>query len=220
MDGLFLTLEGPDGSGKTTALHKALAVLKKEFPVLTIVISREPGGTAIAEKIRHVILDPANELMDNRTEALLYAAARRQHICEVILPHLRKGHIIISDRYVDSSIVYQGVARHIGVEAVKTLNYFATEGLTPARTFYFDLDPEIGLKRIKKAGGDRPDDRLEKEKLAFHKEVRKGYLTLAKENPDRIFTIDASRSVAQVQEDLYNELKEMISSYMRKREKA
>jgi len=157
MKGLFITMEGPDGAGKTTVINQLIPLLQKHA-LVDIVSTREPGGSRIAEDIRKVILDVNNTEMDERTEAILYAAGRRQHLKDRILPNLEKGNIVFCDRFVDSSLVYQGVARGIGVEEVAQLNHFATDGLEPSTTLYLDVPAEVGLERIHKARGNRQCD--------------------------------------------------------------
>ncbi|PRO64416.1 dTMP kinase [Alkalicoccus urumqiensis] len=194
---MFMTVEGGEGAGKTTVLHEAAERLRHlGYDVMT---TREPGGSRIAEKIRTIILDPGHTEMDARTEALLYAAARRQHLVEKVLPALEKGTIVFCDRFVDSSLVYQGYARGIGVKEVWDLNMFATGGLSPDLTLYFDIDPETGLKRIMD-GDNREFNRLDQEALSFHEDVRKQYLTLQQEAPERIQLIDAARPLEAVVE--------------------
>lgn len=187
---MFITLEGPEGSGKTTAVETA--VKKLEEMGYQIVRTREPGGTPIAEQIRNVILDKANTAMDPRTEALLYAASRRQHLAEKVWPAIKEGKIVICDRFLDSSLAYQGVARGLGVDEVLNINLFATENTWPDLTLLFDLDPEVGLARIN-SNPDREVNRLDVEKLDFHKKVRNAFLDLAKRFPDRFVVIDASQ---------------------------
>lgn len=187
---MFITLEGPEGSGKTTAVETA--VKKLEEMGYQIVRTREPGGTPIAEQIRNVILDKANTAMDPRTEALLYAASRRQHLVEKVWPAIKDGKIVICDRFLDSSLAYQGVARGLGVDEVLNINLFATENTWPDLTLLFDLDPEVGLARIN-SNPDREVNRLDVEKLDFHKKVRNAFLDLAKRFPDRFVVIDASQ---------------------------
>ena len=162
-----------------------------------IVRTREPGGTVIAEQIRNVILDKSNTAMDSRTEALLYAASRRQHLVEKIWPALKDGKIVICDRYLDSSLAYQGGARGLGIEEVLKVNLFATENTWPDLTLLFDVDPEIGLSRISKNAA-REVNRLDLEKLDFHKRVRNTFLQLAAQYPDRYIIIDASKSREEV----------------------
>ena len=192
---MFITLEGPEGSGKTTAVEAA--VKKLEEMGYQIVRTREPGGTPIAEQIRNVILDKGNTAMDPRTEALLYAASRRQHLVEKVWPALKEGKIVICDRYLDSSLAYQGAARGLGVDNVLNVNLFATENTWPDLTLLFDLKPEIGLARIS-ANADREVNRLDLEKIEFHNKVREGFLSLAKRYPDRFVVIDASLSREEV----------------------
>ncbi|SDO58949.1 dTMP kinase [Alkalicoccus daliensis] len=209
MSGTFITFEGGEGAGKTTVLkelHKKLA--EKGYDVLA---TREPGGSHIAEKIRDIILDPEHTAMDARTEALLYAASRRQHLMEKVVPHLARGGIILCDRFVDSSLVYQGFARKIGVEAVRELNEFATGGMKPDVTLYFDIDPVQGLHRIKENKG-REINRLDKESLEFHQAVRDMYLQLQEREPERIKKIDAGRSLPEVTDAAWKVLSQKIQS--------
>ena len=192
---MFITLEGPEGSGKTTAVETAVKALEEKG--YQIVRTREPGGTPIAEQIRNVILDKANTNMDPRTEALLYAASRRQHLVEKVWPALKEGKIVICDRYLDSSLAYQGGARGLGVENILNVNLFATENTWPDLTLLFDITPEEGLKRIS-ANANREVNRLDLEKLEFHHKVRDTFLELAKRYPERFVIIDASKSREEV----------------------
>lgn len=192
---LFITLEGPEGSGKSSALKIVKEALEKLG--YEIVVTREPGGTLISEQIRNVILDKANTKMDPRTEALLYAASRRQHLVEKIWPSLKEGKIVFCDRYLDSSLSYQGYARNLGVDDVLKVNEYATEGTYPDLTFLFDINPELGLERISK-NADREVNRLDVEKLSFHQKVREGYLQLSKRFSNRYVVIDASKSLEEV----------------------
>ena len=192
---MFITLEGPEGSGKTTAVEAA--VKKLEEMGYQIVRTREPGGTPISEQIRNVILDKGNTAMDGRTEALLYAASRRQHLVEKVWPALKEGKIVICDRYLDSSLAYQGGARGLGIDEVLNINLFATENTWPDLTLLFDIKPEIGLARIN-ANANREVNRLDLEKIEFHNKVRESFLALAKRFPDRYVIIDASLSRDEV----------------------
>ena len=192
---MFITIEGPEGSGKTTAVDTAVKELEKLG--YQIVRTREPGGTPIAEQIRNVILDKNNTAMDQRTEALLYAASRRQHLVEKVWPALKEGKIVVCDRYLDSSLAYQGGARGLGVDNILNVNMFATEGTFPDLTLLFDLQPEVGLARIA-ANSDREVNRLDLEKLEFHTKVRNTFLELAKRYPERFVVIDASQSREEV----------------------
>ena len=192
---MFITIEGPEGSGKTTAVDTAVKELEKMG--YQIVRTREPGGTPIAEQIRNVILDKNNTAMDQRTEALLYAASRRQHLVEKVWPALKEGKIVICDRYLDSSLAYQGGARGLGIDNILNVNMFATEGTFPDLTLLFDLQPEVGLARIA-ANSNREVNRLDLEKLEFHTKVRNTFLELAKRYPERFVIIDASQSREEV----------------------
>ncbi len=192
---MFITLEGPEGSGKTTAVEAAVKKLQELG--YEVIRTREPGGTQIAEQIRNVILDKGNTAMDPRTEALLYAASRRQHLVEKVWPALKEGKIVICDRYLDSSLAYQGGARGLGIDEVLNINLFATENTWPNLTLLFDLAPEVGLARIS-SNSDREVNRLDLEKLEFHNKVRNTFLDLAKRYPDRYVIIDASKSREEV----------------------
>ncbi|MDT9489295.1 dTMP kinase [Streptococcus mutans] len=194
--GIFISFEGPDGAGKTTVLESILPQLKK-LVAKEVITTREPGGVAIAESIRDLILDVNHTNMDDKTELLLYIAARRQHLVERILPELKKGNLVLVDRFIDSSVAYQGYGRGLDADAVTWLNNFATDGLQPDLTLYFDVDSQIGLTRIEK-NKEREVNRLDLEQLDMHRRVRSGYLKLAQENPDRIVTIDAARPLEKV----------------------
>lgn len=211
VNGIFITIEGPDGAGKTSVineLYPRLQLMAKKG----IVKTREPGGVAISEKIRQIILDPKHAEMDERTEALLYAAARRQHLVEVILPALNAGKIVICDRFVDSSLAYQGAGRRIGVNEIAEINEFATEGTTPDFTLYLDVDSDTGLRRIQQHRSHQVD-RLDSEGLEFHQRVRHAYLKLAEENPVRIHRVDARMSLQEVVEASYSAIVEAYPQY-------
>lgn len=204
---MFITFEGGEGAGKSTAIKKIVEKLQKEGR--EIVLTREPGGTPIGEEIRSIILDKKNTDMDVRTEALLYAASRRQHIVQKIIPSLKEGKMVLCDRFLDSSLAYQGYARGIGIDKVYEMNQFATEGVEPDLTLFFDLDPEEGLRRIA-ANNNREVNRLDVEKLSFHQKVREGFLLLAKKFPHRFVVIDASQNVQKVFEDAYKEIENIL----------
>lgn len=206
-EGFFITLEGGDGSGKTTVLGRVAAYLQNHS--MPYIITREPGGIEIAEKIRSIILDPAHTAMDARTEALLYAAARSQHLAEVVEPALEQGITVLCDRFVDSSLVYQGVARGLGIEAVREINRFATGGRKPDLTFYLDVDPEVGLSRIA-ANQGREVNRLDLESLEFHLKVKAGYEQIIAAEKQRIVVLDANRPIHMVEQELVQVLKDRI----------
>ena len=204
---LFVTIEGPEGSGKTSAMQIVKARLESEGH--SVVMTREPGGTKISEQIRNVILDPDNTEMDPRTEALLYAASRRQHLVEKIWPSLQEGKIVFCDRYLDSSLAYQGVARGLGVDRILEVNSYATEGTFPDLTVLFDIDPVLGLERINR-NKDREGNRLDMEKISFHNQVRSGYLELSRRFPERYFVVDASRPLEEVSAVVFKKIAEML----------
>lgn len=197
MRGLFITFEGGEGAGKTTQIKKLSAYLKERG--LNFVETREPGGTSIGESIREILLDNNNEKLSGISEALLYAAARAQHINELIQPCLLNNIIVICDRFVDSSIVYQGLARNLGADEIERINLFATGGLSPDITFYLDIPPKAGLQRKM---ASQKLDRLENETIDFHNTVRDGYNRLAKLYPDRIKKIDALQNANDVWEEI------------------
>ena len=205
MSGLFITMEGTDGAGKSTQLKLLNEYLKnKGFDVVFV---REPGGTNISEKIREIILDIENKEMHYMTEALLYAASRAQLVNEVINPNLKKGAIVICDRFVDSSIVYQGIARNLGVDVIKKINNIATGGLIPDITFFLDLSPKDAIKRKKE---QKQLDRLESEKAHFYQKVYDGYKMLIKQNSERIKVIDANKSIEEMHKDIIKNLEKLF----------
>jgi dTMP kinase len=189
--GYFVVFEGGEGAGKTTQMAALVNWLGARGE--QVVTTREPGGTAIGRRVREVLLDPANEAMDDRTEALLYAADRAQHVAEVIRPALNSGKIVVSDRFVDSSLAYQGLGRGLGLDRIYELSQWATGGIMPDLVFFMRLDPEEGLRR---KGGD--PDRMEREESDFHERVASAYLELARRWPERFVVLDASRSQAEV----------------------
>ena len=194
MKGLFISMEGPDGSGKTTQIE-LLKEFLKEKGYDEIIITREPGGTVISEAIRGIILNKDYAEMNYMTEALLYASARAQLVGEVIKPALESGRAVISDRFVDSSAVYQGMARGLGVENVYKMNEYATLGILPDVTIHLDLPAQVGISRKKEQA---ELDRMEREALSFHEKVAEGYRELAKRAPERIYTIDATQSIDEI----------------------
>ena len=201
--GLFIVFEGGEGTGKTTAIEAIYNwIIENNFKCIK---TREPGGIKISEQIRQVILNTENKAMDPRTEALLYAAARRQHLVEKVIPALEEGTIVICDRFIDSSLAYQGYARNLGIEEVMSINKFAIEEHMPDLSILFDLDPRIGLERISN-NKDREINRLDLEKLEFHEKVRAGYNIVYGNNKDRIIKIDAEQS----KENVINEIKNIL----------
>jgi dTMP kinase len=195
----FITLEGVEGSGKSTLINFIRDSIESNGK--KVVVTREPGGIDIAEQIRSVILDKKNIKMDGRTEALLYAAARRQHLVEKVIPSLNEGNIVLCDRFIDSSLAYQGYARGLGINEVYSVNKFAIEGLMPDLTLYLDLDPQIGLNRIAKNKG-REINRLDLEEINFHVKVREGYEEVLKMFPERMVRINANQDIGKVMVDI------------------
>lgn len=211
--GFFMTLEGPEGSGKTTVAKLLVERLEKEVEK-SIVLTREPGGIAIAEKIRDVILDVSHTMMDARTEALLYAASRRQHLVEKVMPALTDGKVVVCDRFVDSSLAYQGYGRNIGVDNVWEMNQFAIADLMPQVTFYLDVPVEVGFERIY-ANKDREINRLDLEKKEFHETVVEGYRQVIERFPERIVVINANQAVEEVTEAIIQTLKQRFPDIFR-----
>lgn len=201
---LFVTFEGGEGSGKSTAIKSLVEKLKQEG--FDILLTREPGGTPISEQIREVILNKENTNMDPVTEAYLYAASRRQHVIEKVRPALKEGKLVLCDRFLDSSLAYQGGARGLGFDMILDINKHAIDGLFPDVTIFFDLKPEIGLARIN-ANSGREINRLDVEKMEFHLKVREAFLSLAKIYPERYAIIDASKSPEEVVEEAYDAIK-------------
>lgn len=209
VNGTLISFEGPEGAGKSSILEAILPLLEeKGIPYIT---TREPGGVDIAEKIRQVILDPDHTSMDAKTELLLYIASRRQHLVERVLPALAAGKVVLMDRFIDSSVAYQGYGRGLSVEDIEWLNQFATDGLKPDLTLYFDLDVEEGLARIAR-NHEREVNRLDLEGLELHQKVRQGYLALAEKEPERIVKIDASQPFEAVLADVLTILKKRLGT--------
>ncbi|WP_342498752.1 dTMP kinase [Bacillus sp. FSL R5-0820] len=209
MSGMFITFEGPEGAGKTTVIRKVYEEMERQG--YAVMATREPGGIDIAEQIREVILNEKNTKMDAKTEALLYAAARRQHLAEKVEPALKRGETVLCDRFVDSSLAYQGYARGLGIEEVKSINDFAINGTMPQMTIYFSITPEEGLKRID-ANQGREKNRLDMETLNFHQMVREGYEQLIAQSPERFRVVDASQAV----QDVFNEVFQLIQDTLKK----
>ncbi|MFX0549641.1 dTMP kinase [Hathewaya histolytica] len=202
--GVFITLEGGEGVGKTTQIKNIEEYFKQNN--ISYISTREPGGIKISEKIREIILDKSNTDMDERTEALLYAAARRQHLADKVIPALKEGRIVICDRFIDSSLAYQGFARGIGMKEVLAINEFAIEECMPDLTIYLDIEPVKGIQRVKNRKGEI--NRLDLESLSFHEKVREGYLKLLEVYPNRIKKISAEGT----EEEVFYKIKELIGN--------
>lgn len=203
--GKFISIEGPDGSGKSSLVKE----LTRQLTDLgyEVLATREPGGSPIAERIREVILDVENTAMDAKTEALLFAAARRQHLVETILPALDEGKLVMTDRFIDSSIAYQGVARGIPAEDIWAINQFGIEDYMPDLTLLIDVPAEVGLERIYKAQGQRQFDRLDQESIEFHQLVRGAFLDIEEKN-ERVILVDGNQTVEDVAKDCLIVLKD------------
>lgn len=206
--GLFIVFEGGEGTGKTTAIESVYDWIREKG--LYCIKTREPGGIKISEEIRQVILDKENAKMDGKTEALLYAAARRQHLVEKVIPALESGYIVLCDRFIDSSLAYQGYARGLGIDEVMSINEFAIGKYMPDISILFDLDPKIGLERIN-SNNEREVNRLDLEKLDFHEKVREGYNIVYNSNKHRIVKINAEKTKEEVFKDIQNIILEKLN---------
>ncbi|WP_024615907.1 dTMP kinase [Clostridium sp. Ade.TY] len=207
--GKFIVFEGGEGSGKSTMIDMIYNWLKESG--FNVIKTREPGGISIAEQIREVILNKENIKMDGKTEALLYAAARRQHLVERVIPALEEGKIVLCDRFLDSSLAYQGYARGLGMDEVYSINKFAIGDCMPNMSILFDVSPEVGLDRIKK-NSDREINRLDLEKMDFHNKVREGYsLIYDKDNKNRV-KINAEGTIDEVSNKVKNIISNMLNN--------
>jgi dTMP kinase len=209
MKGLFITFEGCEGSGKTTVVEGVVKHLEEKG--IKVIKTREPGGIKISEDIRNVILDVNNTKMDKITEALLYAASRRQHLVEKVIPYLNDGYVVICDRFLDSSLAYQGHAREIGIDKVYNINLSATDGILPDLTILVDIKPEVGLKRI--SSNNREQNRLDLEKLSFHEKVYEGYKIVEERFKDRVKSVNGDQS----REDVLKDTIEVIDTFLKER---
>jgi dTMP kinase len=204
MAGLFIAFEGGEGAGKST--QEALLAQRLAAQGLSITRTREPGGTPAAEQMRTVVLSPENAGLDDRAEALLFAASRADHAARVIRPALERGDVVICDRYLDSSVAYQGVGRELGEQEVRDLSLWATRGLVPDLTIVLDVDPAIGLSR-------RPEpDRLEAEPLEYHRLVRAAFVSFAEKDPQRYLLIDASGPIEEIADVIYARITQAMDS--------
>ena len=206
--GLFITIEGPEGSGKTTVAKKVVEALQNEG--YKVLYTREPGGVGIAEKIRDIILDVNNTNLDPRSEALLYAASRRQHLIEKVIPALEKDYIVICDRFVDSSLAYQGHARGLGIDEIYNINLFAINERFQDMTILLNIDPEVGLARIMKNRQDEVN-RLDLEGMSFHKLVHEGYEIIKEKYSERFTLVDGNNTPEVVFDSVYKIIKEKIN---------
>ncbi len=212
---LFITFEGPDGSGKTTQIE----LLAERLQLLghDVLITREPGGTPIGDQIRAVVHAVKNVEMTRETEFLLYSASRAQHVRQVIRPHLERGGTVLCDRFADSSMAYQGYGRELDLEMVGCITQFATDDLIPDMTIYLDLPVEVGIQRKEAAHAAQAGEwnRLDQQTLDFHRRVRQGYLEMAQAEPERWLVIDATQSVAETQAAIRTRLERLLSEVAR-----
>jgi len=205
---MFITLEGPDGSGKTAQIQPLADFLSDQgFSVFT---AREPGGTPIGDDIRAILMDMKNAKMQPSTETLLFCAARAQLVREIVQPRLKKGDTVILDRYADSTLAYQGYGHQNDLDLIRSVLKFATGGLKPDLTFLLDIDPEVGLRRRKESGEEW--NRLDAYQLAYHRRVRQGYLEMAAQEPERWRVVDASQPPAVVQSSIQKNILSYLSN--------
>ncbi|MCZ6672438.1 MAG: dTMP kinase [Verrucomicrobia bacterium] len=207
--GLFITFEGSEGTGKTTQIQRLASKLENQGR--KVIVSREPGGTPLGEEIRHLLKHASSgQSMVPRAELLLFEASRAQHVDELIQPNLDQGNVVICDRFLDSTTVYQGVARAIDADAVDSINQFAIGVTLPVVTVLIDLDPEEGFRRIQSRNTE-PPDRMEQEHIDFYKSVRQGYLKLAGNHPERFLVVDGQQSIDAVEQFIWDGIKERIN---------
>lgn len=213
--GIFITFEGPEGGGKSTQVQRFIKSLRAQQ--YDVIQTREPGGTVISEKIRSILLDPNHYMMNQRTEMLLYAASRAQHVAEVIEPSLEQGKIVVCDRFIDASVAYQGYGLGLPVNEILNVNSLATNGTVPHRTYMLDLPVEIGMQRIAEKRGHNEDlqavglDRIESKEIEYHRSVRQGFLEIAKKEPERVTIIDATRNIDEIQKDIWDDFLRFVA---------
>lgn len=212
MRGLFITFEGPDGAGKTTQLKMLASALQQEgYDIMT---TREPGGTAISDQIRAILLNPDHREMTDQAEVLLYAASRAQHVHERILPALEQGRIVLCDRFIDASIAYQALGLGIDAEIVRSINQYASSGLKPHRTYLLDVPVEVSRERLlaRATQSARSDlDRIEQKEQAYHRKVREGFLQIAREDEGRVCVIQANRSADEIAHDIWTDCQALLT---------
>jgi len=207
-DGFFITIEGCEGCGKSTQSQLLKRYLQKNG--FKVVLTREPGGSTVAEQVRHILLNPKLKIAP-LCELMLYESARVQHIEDIVKPNLDKGFIVICDRFTDSTIAYQGYGRKIDIKTIEKLNDIATLGINPDLTIYLDIDPKIGITRAKAKKCFNNGDRIEREKIKFHNDVRKGFLALSKKYPKRIKKIEIESTIKDTQILINAEIERFLS---------
>ncbi|NBI30787.1 dTMP kinase [Chengkuizengella marina] len=215
MNGLFITFEGPDGSGKTTQIQQlANTLIKQGYDVIT---TREPGGTRISDLLRNILLSTEYQEMKDQTEVLLYAASRSQHVHEVIVPALQQNKIVLCDRYIDASMAYQSVGLGIAKKTIKEINHFASSGLQPKRTYMMDVSVKESKNRLSQRTNKKGEiilDRIEQKAHDYHKKVREGFLQIAKENPDRVYLINANQPIDVISEEILEDMTKLLANRM------
>jgi dTMP kinase len=213
MAGLFITFEGPDGSGKSTQIKQLASYLEaKQIP---FILTREPGGTEISDEIRATILNPSFVQMKNETEVLLYSASRAQHVREKIIPGLEEGKIVLCDRYIDASIAYQGYGLGIPIKDILNINEFATGGLRPHRSYFIDLSPELGRKRMESRYGGSGFDRIEQKSLEYHEKVRCGFHEIVKNDHSRFCCLDGKQSIDEIFLKIKEDFNKLWDNYIK-----
>jgi dTMP kinase len=212
--GLFITLDGPDGSGKTTQVSKVAEYLAQQN--IDFIHTREPGGTRISDKIRGLILDPEHQEMHDLTEVLLYAASRAQHVHEKIIPALEKGKVVLCDRFVDASLAYQGFGLGVGEERVLQVNNIATSGLVPDRSYFVDVSPQVGRERMEARYGNGNLDRIEQKDFSYHDRVREGFQHIFSNNTERIVRINGEQDPDTVFLEIAKDLEVLLANHMKK----
>lgn len=214
MKGLFISFEGPDGAGKTTQIAKLAAALK--LAGHDVIVTREPGGTAISDRIRELLLSTEYGEMADATEVLLYAASRAQHVRDIIKPALHNRSIILCDRFVDASVAYQSYGLGVDEQIVRQINLYASEGISPHRTYMLDIPVEESRRRLHSRAAEQGEpvlDRIEQKEMAYHERVREGFLTIAEQDKDRVLLLDAKRSVDEVAEDILKDCERLLMQY-------
>ncbi|KRF28699.1 dTMP kinase [Paenibacillus sp. Soil787] len=216
MNGIFITFEGPDGAGKTTQLKKLAEELKQQGH--DVLVTREPGGTAISDQIRSIILDPVNKEMVDQAEVLLYAASRAQHVHQLILPALAAGRIVLCDRFIDASVAYQAYGLGVDVDMVKAISHYASSGLQATRTYILDVPVEVSLARLHhRASGTGVNvqqlDRIEQKNVDYHSRVREGFHQIAADHPERVRVVNANRNQEEIAKDIWTDCNRLLEEH-------
>lgn len=215
MRGIFITFEGPDGAGKTTQIKSLAEALEQSG--YEIIVTREPGGTTISDKIRSILLSPEHAEMVDQSEVLLYAASRAQHVHEIIIPALKKNKIVLCDRYIDASVAYQSYGLGLDESVVKSINAFASSNVQPVRTYMLDITVEESSRRLNQRAVDsnlNPLDRIEQKESDYHRRVREGFLTISRMESKRVLLLNANRPAEEISRDIIKDCKKLIQQYM------